>query len=163
GSAWRRGVFGQGPDQGRSIRGVRGPLRGKEPRGRRPGRPSRDPARVRDRRREAGLHHVRELRHQPRGRGGDRPARSRVLRPPAETLRAVEAAAPDRVYHLAAQSNVRDSFENPLDTVQNNIAATLNVLEAVRTRAPHARVLVVGSAEVYGNAEGGRPIDEHAE
>lgn len=76
------------------------------------------------------------------------------------TRRAVEEAAPDTVFHLAAQSSVAASFDDPLGTIQNNAATLLNVLNAVREAAPSARVLVVSSGEVYGRGIPGKPIDE---
>lgn len=79
-----------------------------------------------------------------------------------ETRRAVEAANPDCIYHLAAQSSVADSFADPLGTMQNNCAALVHLLEATREVTPTARVLVVSSAEVYGRSAGG-PIDETVE
>jgi GDP-4-dehydro-6-deoxy-D-mannose reductase len=57
---------------------------------------------------------------------------------------------PAAVYHLAAQASVGRSWETPAETLQQNLAMTLNVLEAVRTEAPDAAVLIAGSGEVYG-------------
>lgn len=79
-----------------------------------------------------------------------------------EARRAVGAANPDRIYHLAAQSSVADSLADPLGTIQNNCAALVHLLEATREITPTARVLVVSSAEVYGRSASG-PIDETAE
>ncbi len=76
---------------------------------------------------------------------------------------AVEAAAPDRVYHLAARSSVGESFTDPIGTLTHNTSCLVNVLEAVRSVAPKARVLVVSSSEVYGRTIGEAPIDERAE
>ena len=81
----------------------------------------------------------------------------------AALTRAVEAAAPNRVYHLAAQSSVAESFKDPIGFLHNNAASLVNLLDAVRSVAPRARVLVVSSSEVYGRATGEAPIDEHAE
>ena len=36
------------------------------------------------------------------------------------------------IYHLGAQSHVQYSLYNPLETFQNNIMGTINVLEAAR-------------------------------
>jgi GDP-4-dehydro-6-deoxy-D-mannose reductase len=65
----------------------------------------------------------------------------------------VAAAAPAWVFHLAAQAFVPTSWENPGATLRDNVTTTLNVLEAVRHEAPGARVVVVGSGEVYGPPE----------
>jgi GDP-4-dehydro-6-deoxy-D-mannose reductase len=66
------------------------------------------------------------------------------------TRRAVEQARPDLVFHLAAQASVRRSWDAPRETIEANVALTLNVLEAVRAAAPEATVVVVGSGEEYG-------------
>jgi GDP-4-dehydro-6-deoxy-D-mannose reductase len=68
----------------------------------------------------------------------------------ATVVSAIGAARPDAVYHLAAQSSVSSSWEDPAATFAVNTIGTLNVLEAVRQVAPAARVLVVSSVEVYG-------------
>jgi len=77
-----------------------------------------------------------------------------------EADRAVTTAAPDHVYHLAAQSSVHDSFANPVQTLHNNIACTVHIFEAVHRAAPGARVLAVSSSEIYGRSSA--PIDEGA-
>ena len=38
---------------------------------------------------------------------------------------------PDFVFHLAAQSLVRQSYENPIDTWQTNVMGTINILESL--------------------------------
>ena len=57
---------------------------------------------------------------------------------------------PDAVLHLAAQSSVSSSFANPWETLENNIRAQLNILEAIRKLELQTRVLVIGSNEEYG-------------
>src|SRR5712691_3729225 len=74
------------------------------------------------------------------------------LRDERSAARAVHEAAPERVFHLAADASVAASWESPRATFENNLFSTLNVLEAVRTLAPDARVLVAGSGEIYGPA-----------
>ena len=66
----RRRLLRQGPDEGRPLGGVRGPLRGEERRRGRAGRALRGPARLRHRRGAAGLDHDRDVRHR-QGRRGD--------------------------------------------------------------------------------------------
>jgi GDP-4-dehydro-6-deoxy-D-mannose reductase len=66
---------------------------------------------------------------------------------------------PDEVYHLAARASVEESWRAPRQVVLDNVAMTINLLEAVRARAPGARVLVAGSGEVYGPPER-LPVDE---
>ncbi len=79
----------------------------------------------------------------------------------AATRRAVEAAGPDVVYHLAARAHVGQSWRDPGATLGDNVAMTLNVLEAVRAAAPQASVVVVASSEVYG-PPARLPVDEAA-
>jgi GDP-mannose 4,6-dehydratase len=73
----------------------------------------------------------------------------------------VRKAAPDYVFHLAAQSFPRTSFESPLDTYDTNIQGTARVLEALRLVCPRAVVHVCSSSEVFGRvAKEKLPIDE---
>ncbi|HEU5012969.1 MAG TPA: GDP-mannose 4,6-dehydratase [Roseiflexaceae bacterium] len=63
---------------------------------------------------------------------------------------AIKAAAPDRIYHLAAQSYPSASWDAPITTLRTNIEGTVNVLEAVRDHAPGARIHIAGSSAEYG-------------
>ena len=72
------------------------------------------------------------------------------LRDAGATRAAIAAAAPDLVFHLAADASVARSWSAPAETIRNNTESTLNLLEAVRHEAPDARVLVAGSGEQYG-------------
>jgi GDP-4-dehydro-6-deoxy-D-mannose reductase len=77
------------------------------------------------------------------------------------TSRAVGEAEPEVVYHLAALASVASSWERPAAALSENTVASLNLLEAVRTQSPRARVIVVGSGEVYGRPAA-LPVDEDA-
>ncbi len=73
----------------------------------------------------------------------------------------VRKARPDFVFHLAAQSYPRTSFESPLDTYDTNIQGTARVLEALRGVRPDAVIHVCSSSEVFGRVPKERlPIDE---
>jgi len=74
---------------------------------------------------------------------------------------AVRDTAPAVVHHLAARAHVGESWREPAAYLRENTAMTLNLLEAVRTEAPEAAVVVVGSSELYGAPEA-MPIDESA-
>jgi GDP-4-dehydro-6-deoxy-D-mannose reductase len=76
--------------------------------------------------------------------------------------RAVSAATPEVVYHLAAQAHVGRSWEDPAGTLSGNLEMTANVLESVRLEAPAATVVAVSSGEVYG-PPASLPVDESAE
>jgi GDP-4-dehydro-6-deoxy-D-mannose reductase len=73
----------------------------------------------------------------------------------------VRAARPERVFHLAALPSVAQSWRRPEKALLENVAMTLNVLEAVRSEAPEAAVVVASSGEVYGPPER-LPIAEDA-
>ena len=64
--------------------------------------------------------------------------------------RAVETTQPNYVFHLAAQSFPKTSFDSPLDTLDTNIQGTTRVLEAVRRYVPKSLVHVCSSSEVFG-------------
>lgn len=64
--------------------------------------------------------------------------------------KAVVDARPDAIYHLAALAHVGESWANPARTFDVNAVGTLRLLEAARLVDPKPRVLLIGSAEVYG-------------
>lgn len=68
---------------------------------------------------------------------------------------AVEQVKPDMVANFASWARVRESFDRPRAYLENNIQATLNLLEACRQYAPHARFLHCSTSEVYGNVPKG--------
>ena len=76
---------------------------------------------------------------------------------------AIDAAVadfqPTVVYHLAALASTGRSWQDPARCVGDNQTTTWNLLEAVRTNAPDATVVVAGSGESYG-APLGLPVDE---
>ena len=69
---------------------------------------------------------------------------------PFSVAAAVERAAPERIFHLAAQSYPGESWAAPAATLHVNLMGTLNMLEAARRLAPHARIHLAGSAAAYG-------------
>jgi GDP-4-dehydro-6-deoxy-D-mannose reductase len=66
---------------------------------------------------------------------------------------AVRAAAPDLVYHLASLTSVGRSWESPSQTLGDNDAITVGMLEALRHLAGGAPVVWVSSCEIYGNPD----------
>jgi GDP-4-dehydro-6-deoxy-D-mannose reductase len=69
----------------------------------------------------------------------------------ADAVRAAVAQGrPDVVYHLAALSSVGRSWDAPAQTLAENTATAVNVLEALRLEAAGARVVWVSTCEVYG-------------
>lgn len=73
------------------------------------------------------------------------------LRDPQATAQAVASIRPDHIYHLAAQAFVPASFDDPWDTLENNIRGQVNLFQALLRHRPQARILVVSSAHVYGS------------
>ena len=69
---------------------------------------------------------------------------------------------PDALIHLAAQASGADSLERPVATYHVNAMGTLHVLDALRRTESRARVLVTGSADVYGSGTARGPIREDA-
>lgn len=76
--------------------------------------------------------------------------------------RALADAQPEVVLHLAAQSLVRPSYEDPVGTYATNVQGSVHLLEAVR-RTPGVRaVVMVTSDKCYANEEwswGYREVD----
>src|SRR3990167_11527944 len=71
-------------------------------------------------------------------------------------IRVIADNKPDKIFHLAAQSFVNDSFSNPIITVQTNTIGTLNLLEAVRLiqeyidKEYNPLIMLCSSSEYYG-------------
>jgi GDPmannose 4,6-dehydratase len=60
---------------------------------------------------------------------------------------------PDEIYHLAAQSHVRVSFDLPEYTGDVTALGTMRILEAVRKSGQPARFYQASSSEMYGSAK----------
>lgn len=76
----------------------------------------------------------------------------------ASVAAAVAEARPDAVFHLAGQASVAGSFADPVGTWDANATGTLRLAEAL---APGTRMVLAGSAEVYGAVpEAEQPIHE---
>lgn len=74
---------------------------------------------------------------------------------------AVIASKPDYVFHLAAQSYPRTSFDSPLDTLDTNVQGTERLLGALRKYAKDAIIHVCASSEVFGRVPKEKlPINE---
>jgi GDP-4-dehydro-6-deoxy-D-mannose reductase len=83
------------------------------------------------------------------------------LRDARAVLDAVHRLRPELIYHLAALSHVGRSWDEPAETVMDNVSSAVNVLEAIRHGSPGARVVWVSSCEVYGRPER-LPVEESA-
>lgn len=63
---------------------------------------------------------------------------------------ALEQAAPDEIYHLAAQSSVALSWQQPVATGEITGLGTARLLQAWRQVCPAARFFQASSSEMYG-------------
>jgi len=71
-----------------------------------------------------------------------------------ETLeRAIRSFQPEIIFHLAAQSLVRRSYREPIDTYTTNIIGTINVLEMARRTGYARAIVVITTDKVYENEE----------
>lgn len=66
---------------------------------------------------------------------------------------AIARVRPDGVFHLAARSSVRASFDDPDESYRVNLHGSLNLFAAIHTAAPRCRVAWIGSSDVYGLVE----------
>lgn len=66
---------------------------------------------------------------------------------------AVAAARPDYVFHLAAQSLVRDSYARPIETFSVNVLGTAHLLEALRRLDRPCAAVIVTSDKCYENRD----------
>jgi GDP-4-dehydro-6-deoxy-D-mannose reductase len=94
--------------------------------------------------------------------GATAPSRDELELLDADALRAaLRESAPDVIWHLAALASVGRSWEAPAETIAENVAMTVNLLEAMRTETPEATVVLIGTGEVYG-PPARLPVDEDA-
>lgn len=71
----------------------------------------------------------------------------------AKLQRFVDQVQPQVIFHLAAQSLVRKSYEQPLRTYSTNVLGVANILESVRHCSAVKAILVVTSDKCYENRE----------
>lgn len=62
----------------------------------------------------------------------------------------ISEVRPERIYHLAGQAHVGESWNNPWATFETNLHAQINLCEALLAEKVNARLLVPGSMEEYG-------------
>ena len=75
------------------------------------------------------------------------------IRDEAVVSDAIASAAPELIFHLAAQPLVRRSYEQPVETFATNVLGTAHVLEAARKCGSAPCVVVVTSDKCYENRE----------
>jgi CDP-glucose 4,6-dehydratase len=99
------------------------------------------------------------------------PSHFEILSPPYQSVMgdildsvlltsSMQKVKPDIVFHLAAQSLVRESYKDPVKTYQTNIIGTLNVFEAARSCGSVHALVNVTTDKVYENNQDGNPFLE---
>jgi GDP-4-dehydro-6-deoxy-D-mannose reductase len=68
-------------------------------------------------------------------------------------VRALQAARPDILFHLAASSTVASSWGTPGEILEVNTIGQVNLFEALRTLNLEPTIVVASSAEAYGRVE----------
>jgi GDPmannose 4,6-dehydratase len=66
-------------------------------------------------------------------------------------LQTVDKYRPDEIYNLAGQSSVGLSFDQPVETIESIVIATLNLVEAIRFSGLPTRLYSAGSSECFGD------------
>lgn len=74
--------------------------------------------------------------------------------------KAIATFKPDHVLHLASLSSVGLSWKQPAECFTNITNIFLNLAESLRIHCPKARILSVGSAEVYGCNKNKQKVNE---
>lgn len=67
---------------------------------------------------------------------------------------------PDEIYHLAAQSHVKVSFEDEFGTFKNNIGGTHFILSVIKELKPDCKFYFAASSEMFGQVKSS-PQDEN--
>ena len=80
-------------------------------------------------------------------------------------FKVINRVMPEFIFHLAAQSFPKTSFDIPIETLQTNIIGTANLLEVIRTVKSTEKydpvVHICSSSEVYGRAKSTKKLDEN--
>lgn len=75
------------------------------------------------------------------------------IKDPAKVSRIIKDLKPSRVFHLAAQSSVKNSWQDPIETFRINVFGGINILEAIKSHSPGSKVMMVCTAEEYGDGQ----------
>jgi len=82
------------------------------------------------------------------------------IRNPETVRQSLLRAAPDFVFHLAAQPLVRRSYVSPVETYETNVNGTIHVLEALRSLSHPCTAVFITTDKCYENREDGIPYSE---
>ncbi|MBZ4219279.1 MAG: GDP-mannose 4,6-dehydratase [Chlorobium sp.] len=69
-------------------------------------------------------------------------------------LQLIHRIQPDEIYNLAGQSSVALSFEQPVETLESIMSATINLMEVIRFLGRPIRFYNAGSGECFGDTLG---------
>lgn len=83
------------------------------------------------------------------------------IRDSASLERVFKSNQPEIVFHMAAQSLVRPSYSNPVETFTTNVIGTVNVLESIRKCKSVKAVVIVTSDKCYENRQWSRGYREN--
>lgn len=75
------------------------------------------------------------------------------IRDRAALLKALKAARPEIVIHMAAQPLVRESYVTPVETYETNVMGTVHLLDAIRQTPGVKSVVIVTTDKCYENRE----------
>jgi CDP-glucose 4,6-dehydratase len=78
----------------------------------------------------------------------------------AAITHAIKVSDPEIIIHMAAQSLVRYSYENPVDTFQTNVMGTVSLMNSLRESSSVKSVVIVTSDKCYKNLELARGYHE---
>ena len=81
---------------------------------------------------------------------------------PNEVEQVIESINPDIIFHLAAQSSVKLSWDKPVLTANINIIGAINIFEAVKKFNKNIKIVVIGSSEEYGKIDYSVPVSENS-
>ena len=59
-----------------------------------------------------------------------------------KTQKIIKKIKPDVIFHLASTANVRASFDNPKEVIENNSTITLNLLEIIRRNKINPLIII---------------------
>ena len=76
----------------------------------------------------------------------------------ARTEDLVDELRPDEIYHLASPSSVARSFQEPVETTDDIVMSTVNLLESIRRVDKQIRFFNAASTEMYGDCDS--PVNE---
>jgi len=85
--------------------------------------------------------------------GGDVVMHELDLRSAGDLANLLHEVEPDAIFHLAAQSFVPRSWEEPVETLEINLLGTAHLFEAARKIEKVPTIQVAGSSEIYGLVE----------